>query len=285
MAAACTGWAALRSDPSGTKSLRNKYAAKLRGRYAAIARDIRTAVKDDDIFGLDSDALATPDRNFEFETDERKIALFNDWLREELENGPLELANETENRYIRNAYVRGVKDANAEIGAEVDGDVDVEEMVMGTREEKLQQLYTRNFRALQDINDEMAAQISETLTKGLADGIHPNEMARNLTDRVDTVGKTRATVMARTEVLHAHAESKLDTYQDGNISEVVGQAEISTAQDSRVCDQCATHHGKRYTIEKARGILPFHPQCRCVFKPVTDASGEPAEFYDQSRLT
>lgn len=267
----CQVFSVLRADPSGTKTLREKYAAKLRGQYAAINTDIRTAVRDEDLFGLESDALATPNRNFTFNSDPQKVEAFMEWLNEQLEAGVLEVVDDAENQYIRKAYERGVKDGRREVSS--GGSIESDEIFdTGVHRARVQQLFTRNFQALRDINDEMAAQISEVLSQGLVEGIGPDEMARNLTDRVDKIGKTRATVMARTETLRSHAEGKLDAYQREGISQVVGKAEVSTAQDRRVCAECQSHHGQRYTIEQARGILPLHPQCRCVWMPVTPAS-------------
>jgi hypothetical protein len=56
----------------------------------------------------------------------------------------------------------------------------------------------------------------------------------------------------------------------GAFTTVEADVEHQTAGDSRVCPQCASLQGTRYTIAEARGVVPVHPRCRCAWKPVVE---------------
>lgn len=264
------------TDPTRTATLRRQYAQKLRGRFSAINTEIRAAVKDRDFFGLsDTEQLAPQDPSplppYPFDRDDQKIERFEDWLREQLDRGVLETIQRGENEYIRSAYRRGITHADSELnkaGVTVP-EADLEAaFAVGVREETLQRLYTRNYAALQGIADETAKQISEEITSGFARGIGPREMGDNITNRVDAVGKTRATTLARTEVINAYAEGSLDRYERLGVEEVTGEVEWLATGDRRTCAVCASLEGSRYSLEDARGRLPQHPNCRCCWLPV-----------------
>ncbi|RPI64644.1 MAG: phage head morphogenesis protein, partial [Planctomycetaceae bacterium] len=76
------------------------------------------------------------------------------------------------------------------------------------------------------------------------------------------------TTLARTEIIHAHAESTLNRFEEFGIDGVMGQAEWSTSGDGLVCPRCAAVGGKIYSLSDARGMLPMHPNCRCAWLPV-----------------
>jgi SPP1 gp7 family putative phage head morphogenesis protein len=82
------------------------------------------------------------------------------------------------------------------------------------------------------------------------------------------VGVYRGTLMARTEIVRAHAESTLNRFEEFGLRNVVNMAEWQTAGDHRVCPLCAQLQGRTFTIQEARGMLPLHPNCRCTWLPV-----------------
>ena len=78
-------------DPTRTTTLRKRYAQKLRGEFADVNTEIRRGVRDRDAFGLRSEALADRVPPFRFETDDRKVEGFLDWLDRQLGQGVLEV--------------------------------------------------------------------------------------------------------------------------------------------------------------------------------------------------
>jgi SPP1 gp7 family putative phage head morphogenesis protein len=74
-------------------------------------------------------------------------------------------------------------------------------------------------------------------------------------------------LLARTEIIRAHAEGTLNNFELAGLENVELQAEFLTAGDDRVCPICSALSGKIYSIKEARGIIPVHPNCRCTWLP------------------
>lgn len=290
------GEALARTDPSRTSTLRKRYAQKLRGRFDALITAIRDGIVERDIFGLERESLQVQPiddpQPFRFETVARKHEEFMTWLRRQLERGVLNVISRNGNVYIKSAYNAGLQHAERElqkIGIEVP-EASVEATFnLPIHQDAVALLYQRNYEALRGITEEVARQISRTLSDGFTQGQNPRKIARNLTDRVDKIGKTRATTLARTEVINAHATSSLNRYERMGTDEVTIQAEWLTAGDDRVCPICEALASKgSITIEEARtgtfryeadedepsslsGMYPVkppaHPNCRCSLLP------------------
>lgn len=288
-----------RVDPTGTATLRRKYAQRLRGAFADLNTDIREGIRNQDVFGLDIDTLQDLPPTARFDRDERKRELFQDWLDGRIDEDVLEVIDRDQNRFVRGAYVRGLDDADqalAQAGVSIEAPTAAAALNMGVHRRAVEDLYARNFANLKDITDEMSRQIGEELAEGFAEGDGPDAIARRITDRVDKIGKTRATVLARTEVINAHAEATLNRYDNFGVTQVRIRAEWSTAGDQRVCPICQTFEGQTWTIQEARETTatlteddvgafvpenrsassftgefpvkpPAHPQCRCRLLP------------------
>lgn len=280
-----------RADPTRTKTARRRFAQHLRGRWDAIKFHINRGLVENDALGLegadigtlaanvDKDDSLTPGAGqFDFPADAEKAEAFADWLDEAIEQEILEEYGG--DRYLRQGYSRGVRHADARLreqGVELpEGGVGAV-LQLPVHRDKLDLLYTRAFDELDGITQAAAQEIRRELVEGLAQGQNPRTMARNINDRVEAVGKTRSTVLARTEVVRAHAEGTLDRYERiaGDVGVTV-QAEWITAQDQRVCAECAALEGRIFSIDEARGLLPLHPQCRCAFVPVPPDQDEAA---------
>jgi SPP1 gp7 family putative phage head morphogenesis protein len=93
-------------------------------------------------------------------------------------------------------------------------------------------------------------------------------VAKLIAGRVDKIGIVRGELLARTEIIRAHAEATLNRYQEFGVEGVTGDVELQTSEDDKVCELCKGLVGKVFTIEEARGVLPLHPNDRCAWKPV-----------------
>jgi SPP1 gp7 family putative phage head morphogenesis protein len=143
--------------------------------------------------------------------------------------------------------------------------------------EKLKLLASRSFSDLEGVTDQMSTVMVRTLTTGLATGSSPREIGRDLADLVDGLGESRASTLARTEIVRAHAEGQLDAMQDLGVEQVGVQVEWLTAGDDHVCEECAPLEGVVLKIDEATGMLPRHPNCRCAWIPANvgeDTSGQ-----------
>lgn len=177
------------------------------------------------------------------------------------------------NIYIDSSYNSAIRQSAARMrsqGAKVSDDFITSAFNRPIHADTAGIIYTRAFTDLEGITKTMDQQISRILARGVIDGIGARELAKKLNDRVSKIGITRSRMLARTEVVAAHAEATLNMYQEAGLQGVTVQAEFTTAGDDSVCPECEALQGKIYTIAESRGVIPVHPNCRCAFLPVLD---------------
>lgn len=288
-------------DPTRTTGMRNRFSAAMRRRFKSLASDIRESIVDKDCFGIQKPTSglasldATQTRQFEFKTDPEKIKSFMDWLVEQEKAGVLQSYTRFTNvshwtdQFVDAAYKQGVRRAMAEMQSsgmisESTSYTLTAAMAQPIHREALELMYSRTFEDLKTVTDVMNSQIRTRiadgirggLTKGLAEGKSPLQIARELVadvvNRVDVIGITRAELIARTEIIRAHHTASISEYR--SIDEDMGVtviAEFKTATDSLVCPDCASLDGKEFTLAEAEGLIPVHPNCRCVCLPKPQA--------------
>lgn len=294
-----------KQDPTNTKTIRDTYARRLRGRFGALSAAMREAIVKDDVLGLRDSDLSESDVDQLTETfgeqhelkaidsppdlsslpPAERIARFEDWLDEVEESEILDVIQRDENIWVRRAYERGIKDANANlknVGIPVSGANASDTIRVPVHQRRLESLFARNYAELDGITDAVSQNISRELATGLSEGISPSEMARRITDRVDKIGKTRATTLARTEIINSHTEATLQRYEEQDI-ETVGiepEMRIQTAGDNSVCQECRTAAEQGpWPISEFRGSgyqPPLHPNCRCAVLPVVNETAAAA---------
>jgi SPP1 gp7 family putative phage head morphogenesis protein len=275
-------------------------------RFTELARVVRKAVDEKDCFGLKEKPLhsfqmTTPmDRAFAFTRSQEKLVEFIRWLERQVEAGILTVREMKQvgtsidalwtNMYIADSYKRGLIRARYEMlkaGYKVPSidDTGGIEMSMSTpfHLERIGLLFTRAFSELKGITDAMSSVISRVLAQGLADGDGPRFLARKLVAVIDgenlgDLGLTdvlgryispqrRAEILARTEIIRAHHVATIQEYRNWGVVGVNVKAEWMTAGDSRVCQKCAELQGKVFTLDEIEGMIPRHPQCRCIALP------------------
>lgn len=235
-------------------------------------------------------ALAAPQpREFQFRTDADKLKAFRDWLKEQVQLRVLSPSKDAKpgqpwtGKYIESAYKRGRANAFAKKkqkqALEDKGFFDKAQSdflltVFGQPEttKKIQLLATRSFQELEGITDAMAQKLNRVLANGMVEGLGAVEIAKQMVDEIDGITNQRALVLARTEVIHAHAEGQLDSFTELGVEQVGVEAEWSTAGDDRVCPECEAMEGKSFPIDEAHGMIPLHPNCRCTWIPMIPAS-------------
>jgi SPP1 gp7 family putative phage head morphogenesis protein len=177
--------------------------------------------------------------------------------------------------HIRSAYQKGVTRAQQELnkaGANVPLFQNTTEGLGGVfnapfHADRARLAFTKTFEGLKGITKAMDAGISSVLAQGMAEGRSPREIARNINNRVDKIGLTRAKTLARTEVVSAHHQANINEYERAGIEGVKVKAEWSTA-GFNVCPICQGNEGRIFTLDEIRGLIPAHPNCRCVALPI-----------------
>lgn len=265
-----------RIDPTRTYVLRKTFEAQMFRRFTALKGRINEAIIEKNGFGFNAN-----DREFAFPRDSQKVAAFMEWLNQQAQIGvlgirvgtPIERAAENAwtRIYIDSAYKRAIEQAGQDLrkqGVQVAGTWTANAFFRPIHADAAGLAYTRAFRELKGVTDEMDKQISRVLTQGIIDGMGSRAIAKQINDRVDSIGLTRARMLARTEIVRAHSEATLNAYEEAGAEGVIADVEFSTAGDNAVCPECESLEGKEFTIDESRGIIPVHPNCRCAWKSI-----------------
>jgi SPP1 gp7 family putative phage head morphogenesis protein len=291
-------------DPTKTTLLRNNFVKAMRRRFVMLARLIRIAIVDKDVFGLTQKVIVNvdlpPSKAFSFTRSQDKVNAFMDWLRLLVAQNILEVSRKQQvgvgieqawtNLYIKTAYQKGVISARQDLikaGYDIPaipGDWAMQAVFDAPiHADRIGLLYTRVYSQLKGITDTMENQISQVLALGMASGSSPKEIAEALNQIIlgtgeslkltDALGRfipaeRRAEMLARTEIIRAHHQGKLQEMKNWEVEGVYVVAELATAKDGRVCEECASLEGKQYSLSEAEFLIPVHPMCRCTILPV-----------------
>lgn len=246
-------------------------------RLAEQARRLFPDVKDEPVTNL------TVNDRWRYQSNHEKIKSFQQWLRTQVLaelNGVTDA--ELWRRYTEAGFKKGAGRAFDDVKAKEKVLAQGQEKLdfyEGTKDEflrssfaqpvaveKVKLLAGRSFDDLEGVTDAMSLRMSRTLTDGLVQGKGPRDVARDLVRELDISGQ-RAEMIARTELIRAHAEGQLTALENLGVEEVGVAVEWSTAGDDKVCDLCAELEGVVLKIDEARGMIPRHPLCRCSFIP------------------
>lgn len=276
------------NDPTRTITIRRMFEQNLVARFNKLKAAIIQLIVVEDAFGLKQRRnIVNPrglfNQRFSFASDAQKIAAFENWLRTQIE--ATVTGDQLWERYIKEGYEKGrgrawdeLNKAKRATSRTPEGDAFIDGgksqfMSLGgpVSQEKVKILASRTYTDLVGVTDQMAVHIRRELVDGLIQGRSITQMAKGINAKVDTIGITRGKIIARTEIIRAHAEGSLDAYEQLGTEEVGLMAELSTAGDGRVCEKClAASAAGPYKVEKARGMIPIHPQCRCAWVPKVD---------------
>jgi SPP1 gp7 family putative phage head morphogenesis protein len=243
-----------RTDPTQTTVIRNQFAAAMSARFRSLKRALLAWIASNSA-SLSTGLFFVEEFMRAMDREEERL-IFE-------ENGASWMLP-----YLTQAFVRGLQHAdkvtgNRGIGVKpimLDGAVNYQR--------EIDVIQAQNFRLLKGITEVMNLRIKALLTEGIVTGMNPKEVGRLITKNVEGIGARRGIVLARTETIRAHAEATLTRLADYGFDSVMGQAEFRTAQDDRVCARCAGLNGQVYSLAQAKGVIPVHVLCRCVWLPV-----------------
>lgn len=276
------------SDPTRTGNIRQGFIVEINRKTNALKRKIWDLVVTEDAFGLKAGGtIKTPsslvgNQRFAFRTDVEKIKGLSSWFEDQVKEGILSVDAKTGDiwaaDYVASAYKQGYQRAYEDLHkSQLSKSVD---FYNGSRQEflrsafaqpesmeKIRLLAARTFQDLKGVSQDMGTQISRFLVDGMAHGRSPQQIARDMNRAITKLTNTRARAIARTEIINAHAEGQLDSFQKLGVEKLSVMAEWSTAGDDLVCPLCHPLEGVTYTIAEARGMLPRHVNCRCAWAP------------------
>jgi len=295
-------------DPTRTLTLRKTLERKITKRFRWLKGQINKSIITNDCFGLKipqntnyvviSINEPIPKNKFALESNAKKINSFIDWLQNQTDTGILETITNTPieqaigniwtNKYITNAYKKGIARGRQElknkgyIVPELQGGFDLQSTFNSSaNKDTVEVLYSRTYIGLKGIIDEMLKQVFNVLAQDITENKSPNEIAKEINDRVEKVGVTRSKKLAQTEIVRAHHQATIKEYERWGAIGVAVLAELLTAGDDRVCSICKkaalkdNGFGKGiYTLEQAMGLIPLHSSCRCCCIPVDVVNNE-----------
>jgi len=292
--------AGLRVDPSMTTMIRYRFVVEVNRLFRELKRDIRASIVDNDCFGIQP-ALRVlaplPRKAFEFKWTADKVTGFMRWLEQQEEQGILKLIRRPgvlpgvesawTDVYIDSAYQQGIRNGRARLrksGVAVPSFDAFPGGIGGMMNQPMHAdrvgiIYSRTFEDLKSVTNVMNVQTRRKITdglttglaRGLAEGKNPRVIARELykdvANRVDTIGVTRARTIARTEVLHAHNTAQDAEYEraEREIGEPIWVDVSLGANPCEICIDLAA--GGPYERARAAGQLPAYPNCVCVHIP------------------
>ncbi len=237
--------------------------------------------------GLDTNGLSQKVENqrFKFRSTAKQVEAFQKWLATQIKVDIIskQMTDKYWEKFVEDGYRRGAGRAFDDVrkaSLATEAGAGVSDFFAGTRAEflrssfgrpvainKVKLLAARTFSDIKNVTDVMATQIRRELVDGLVKGDNPRTIARAITKKVDTIGKTRAEQIARTEIIRAHAEGQLDSMEALGVEEVNVMVEWSTAGDDRVCPRCIDMDGAVLQVKESHGLIPRHVLCRCAFIP------------------
>lgn len=116
------------------------------------------------------------------------------------------------------------------------------------------------------LSEQATRAMKQALVRGVRVGDHPNRVAADMLNRVNGAfagGRTRAVVIARTEVLDAHRISSAYVHEAN--SDVLDGWVWTSALDSRTCASCWAMHGTEHSLSEMGPA--DHQQGRCSRTP------------------
>jgi SPP1 gp7 family putative phage head morphogenesis protein len=113
---------------------------------------------------------------------------------------------------------------------------------------------------LDDLTHEQINGVITILKNGFMTGKSIREIAQQIEKIIGDYD--RAEKIARTEVVRLSNEGNLVRMENRGFLKAKF---VSAPEDGRLCKKCRELDGKTMTIEEAKGTLPIHVNCRCLY--------------------
>lgn len=255
-------------DPSRTYLLRKQFVVSMNRRFNIVKSAIREFFSEDV-------------QDFTLATDAMKIEIFRKWLKGQIDENILTTTNGLNNKswtivYIVNAYSKGLVRSYSDVnkagkvlsgvnwfgGAQNQFLKDAMRMIPIISQIEL--LTTRTTNLLCGVTDDMFNKMSFALASGFAKKHDLTQIRKDLEKVINKVSKRRAKSLAVSDIVHAQAEGQLDGFELLGVNDIDAVVELLTENDL-TCPVCKSLSKGGFTVDKARGLIPFHPLCRCAW--------------------
>lgn len=263
------------SDPTRTLTLRNKTISEINRRYNELKGLVNASIVHNRAFHVNADPLP-PDAFSGLDRGEA-IAAWNVWLAETINEVILDVPPKTPLVFtppfetlqtqwlvasILEGYRRGAVTEHRNLKRTIDV-LGVISLANPLHTATTRIIAASDYTALKGITRTMADQMTQVLAQGLIEGKGAAEIARNINNRVDKIGKVRSRLLARTEIVNAYNQASIneDEIAEGVVGEEIVEKWI-TAGDERVRTSHVGRDGNFYSKKRARALVG-EPNCRC----------------------
>jgi SPP1 gp7 family putative phage head morphogenesis protein len=106
-------------------------------------------------------------------------------------------------------------------------------------------------------------EVRSILKQGVSDGLTTTDISKQIRKFFDESEAYKADRIARTEINFAQSRGSSEAYRQ---SGVVRAKEFVASDDA--CEDCADNDGEEFELDSDE--IPLHPNCRCVWAPITD---------------
>lgn len=266
----------IRQDPTKTSLIRGAFRKEINRRFSAFRGNLVNYMLTNSaiLFTLGVDIPADPWTPRIGMSDADLLEEFMSWYKEAVK---ADIAPNSEEDwiypYMLLAYDKGAQ--NAYVALNGDESLDVafpiyygSPIVQETRKNTVATLLSRTNWGLYAITTAIGGILLDQFGRALLSKMDLKELAKQMDETVKAQQIKRANALVESEIVRIHAEAQLDTFQANGVKDLRLLVEWTTAGDNKVCPLCEARAGTVYTIEKARGLIPYHPNCRCSWTPV-----------------
>lgn len=282
-------------NPTKTLTIQKQWRREVDKRYRDLSRAINKAL----LLG-DAGGFVFNESAFQFKDNPKAVVEFMLWLQGQIDQKILDNKNIVtastdfwQNKYIDRAYISGMERAKAQLRkaptslgklledikpADINGTA---KMHLGAgigggsafigvpiHLDAIQTLYTRDFAQLKGITDAMSQQISRVLYEGVEQGLGMAEVARNINDRVNKIGRTRSRLLSRTETVRSYNVGVINEgIETGRRFNEVVNYKWADSDDGAVRPEHLARDGLVYNAGTAFSLIG-EPNCRCALIPV-----------------
>lgn len=268
-----------KSGPARMATTQEEFRKEISRRFRNLRGAVRVTIVENDALRLNTPdgprhprdlVNVEPAETFDFPTDDQaeKIEAFDRWFERASGEAILEPLSREDIRqgrhytspHMRTSYENGIEWADSQMskaGFDVGGnDIDVVTQ-LPQHKEALRTVYLRSYSQLEGITTGMQSDLSRILSDEMRRGAGSREIAREITGEMRSIENTRAKVLARTEVMNAHAQATGQRYKQFGVELV----DILTFDP---CDRCAGWAADNpHPVDEVQGAMPFHPNCVC----------------------
>lgn len=117
-----------------------------------------------------------------------------------------------------------------------------------------------------NVGEDIKQGVRDIVKEGYNQNLSQNEIAENISSKIETIGNTRAKVIARTEIARTATVSDYIINKERGATNFVVECRSTRCEEceEEYCDSSETGGDVEFDIEDIDKLPPLHPNCRCV---------------------